>query len=132
MKRFGKYSILKPKKLDLDFISSIPSSIKKPEYFKSGIPQDLIVNVPIYKNDSLEKIKKVNALTRNTLEWISDHVKPGITTARLNQLAHDKIIASNAYPSPLFYHNYPASICTSVNNVICHGKFTNLIIRTSR
>lgn len=126
MHRFGKYALIKPKRLDLDFIpwkSSFPQNIETPEYFKTGIPKELITDIPIYKSPELDKIKRVNALTRDTLEWICDYVKPGVTTAQLNKMVHDKIIANNAYPSPLYYHSYPASICTSVNNVICHGMF---------
>ena len=87
----------------------------------SGIPKDLITQIPVYKGPSLDRIKNVNALTRDVLEWICEQVKPGLCTAQLNKMVHDKIISHKAYPSPLYYHSFPASICTSVNNVICHG-----------
>lgn len=44
-----------------------------------------------------------------------------MTTDELDKFAHDLIISNNAYPSPLLYHEFPKSICTSVNNVACHG-----------
>ena len=48
-------------------------------------------------------------------------VRPGITTDELDAICHDACIARGAYPSPLNYHGYPKSLCTSVNEVICHG-----------
>jgi len=48
-------------------------------------------------------------------------IKVGITTDEINNAVHDFIIENNAYPSPLNYHGFPKSICTSVNEVICHG-----------
>ena len=52
---------------------------------------------------------------------IEPYVKPGVTTNRLNQLCHDFILANGAIPSPLNYRGFPKSICTSVNEEICHG-----------
>lgn len=48
-------------------------------------------------------------------------VKPGVTTDEIDRIVHDAVIARNAYPSPYNYHNYPRSVCTSINEVICHG-----------
>lgn len=48
-------------------------------------------------------------------------VKPGITTDEIDQAVHDMIVAAGAYPSPLNYGKFPKSVCTSVNEVMCHG-----------
>jgi len=48
-------------------------------------------------------------------------VKPGITTDSINRFVHDETLKAGAYPSPLNYHGFPKSVCTSVNNVVCHG-----------
>src|SRR5690606_4874670 len=48
-------------------------------------------------------------------------VRPGITTDEIDAAVHEMTIAAGAYPSPLNYHGYPKSVCTSVNEVICHG-----------
>lgn len=45
----------------------------------------------------------------------------GVTTDEIDELVHNLCIAHNAYPSPLNYHSFPKSVCTSVNNVACHG-----------
>lgn len=48
-------------------------------------------------------------------------VKPGVTTDSIDKAVHDFLIANEAYPSPLNYYHFPKSLCTSVNEVICHG-----------
>ena len=60
-------------------------------------------------------------LAAKTLKFIEPHIKPGVSTEELNQLCHDFITQNGAYPSPLNYHGFPKSICTSRNEVICHG-----------
>jgi methionyl aminopeptidase len=55
------------------------------------------------------------------LRLAGEFVKPGITTDDIDVYVHDLCIANNSYPSPLNYHGYPKSVCTSVNEVICHG-----------
>lgn len=47
--------------------------------------------------------------------------QPGVTTEEIDEFVHEQTIASNAYPSPLLYCGFPKSVCTSVNNVVCHG-----------
>lgn len=61
-------------------------------------------------------------LAAEVLDMITPHVKPGVTTDELNTLCHQFIVNDqNAIPAPLNYRGFPKSICTSVNNVICHG-----------
>lgn len=60
-------------------------------------------------------------LAAQTLEYIAPFVKSGVTTEYLNGLCHEYIIKNGAYPSPLNYHGFPKSVCTSLNEVICHG-----------
>ncbi len=69
----------------------------------------------------LEIMRKSCQLAADTLVYIEPYIKPGISTEELNQLCHDFIVEHGAYPSPLNYHGFPKSICTSVNEVICHG-----------
>jgi methionyl aminopeptidase len=61
------------------------------------------------------------ALATQTLEYIEPFVVPGVSTEELNKLCHDFITKHGAYPSPLNYHGFPKSVCTSLNEVICHG-----------
>lgn len=60
-------------------------------------------------------------LASDTLAMIRDHIKPGISTDELDKICHKYITERGGYPSPLNYHGYPKSICTSLNHVVCHG-----------
>jgi len=60
-------------------------------------------------------------LAREVLNTVSEKISAGITTDELDALAHTECIVRGAYPSPLQYRGFPKSICTSVNNVACHG-----------
>src|SRR5580698_3699098 len=60
-------------------------------------------------------------LAAATLDMITPYVRPGISTAELDQLCHDYILANGATPAPLNYRGFPKSICTSINHVVCHG-----------
>lgn len=69
----------------------------------------------------IEGIKKSCQLATKTLDYLSAFAKPGISTQKINDLAHQFIIDNKATPAPLNYNGFPGSICTSVNNVVCHG-----------
>lgn len=76
----------------------------------------------IIKNaKQIEGIKKSSLLAAQTLKYLSQHIKPGISTQKLNDLAHEFILDNGAIPAPLNYDGFPKSICTSVNDVVCHG-----------
>ena len=63
----------------------------------------------------------MGVLSRKVLDFAGLLVKAGVTTDYIDEQVHKFIIDSKAYPSPLNYYNFPKSICTSVNEVICHG-----------
>ncbi len=69
----------------------------------------------------IELMRATCKLAAQTLEYIAPYVVPGVSTEELNKLCHDYIIQHGAYPSPLNYHGFPKSVCTSLNEVICHG-----------
>jgi methionyl aminopeptidase len=69
----------------------------------------------------VELMRATSKLAAQTLEYIAPFVVPGASTEELNRLCHDYIIQHGAYPSPLNYHGFPKSVCTSLNEVICHG-----------
>merc|ERR1712070_35410 len=60
-------------------------------------------------------------LGRECLDAAHRIVRPGVTTDEIDRLVHDITIEAGAYPAPLNYHGFPKSLCTSVNEVICHG-----------
>ncbi len=72
--------------------------------------------------EEIEKMRIAGKLAATVLEMIEPYVKPGMTTNELNQICHDYIVnEQQAVPAPLNYHGFPKSICTSVNQVVCHG-----------
>lgn len=79
------------------------------------------MTVKIHTKADFEKMRASGKLAAQTLDFITEHVKPGVTTDALNKLCHDFIVSHGAVPAPLNYKGFPKSICTSVNHVICHG-----------
>lgn len=76
----------------------------------------------IIKNSAeIEGIRRSSHLAAETLQYLSQFVKPGTNTEELNTLAHKYIISHHAVPAPLNYGGFPKSICTSINDVVCHG-----------
>lgn len=72
--------------------------------------------------EQIEKMRIAGRLAAEVLEILDQHVKAGVTTNQLNDIAHQHITeVQNAIPAPLNYMGFPKSICTSVNNVVCHG-----------
>lgn len=68
-----------------------------------------------------EGMRKAGQLAAATLDMITAHVLPGVTTEELDRLCHDYTLKHNAVPAPLNYKGFPKSICTSINHVVCHG-----------
>ena len=66
-------------------------------------------------------MRAAGQLAAATLDMITSHVVPGVTTGRLDALCHEFIVSHGAVPAPLNYRGYPKSICTSINHVVCHG-----------
>jgi methionyl aminopeptidase len=82
---------------------------------------DTLATIKIHTPDDFEGMRKAGRLAAETLDFITPHVVPGVSTEALNQLCHDFIIQAGAIPAPLGYRGFPKSICTSVNHVVCHG-----------
>jgi len=78
-------------------------------------------NITIYQPKDFEGMRKAGRLAAETLDYITDFVKVGITTGELNDLCHNYIVDKGATPATLGYHGYPKSCCTSINHAICHG-----------
>ncbi len=82
---------------------------------------ELDMGVTIKSAAEIEKMRAAGSLAAEVLEMIEPHVEVGITTGELDRICHDYIISKGAIPAPLNYHGFPRSICTSVNDVVCHG-----------
>jgi methionyl aminopeptidase len=80
------------------------------------------MSITIKNESEINKMRIAGKLAAEVLEMIEPYVVPGVTTNALNQLCHDYIIQEQqAIPAPLNYRGFPKSICTSVNQTICHG-----------
>lgn len=66
-------------------------------------------------------MRKACRLAAQTLEYVRPFIKPGLSTNEIDKMVHDYTLRNGAKPSPLGYHGYPKSVCTSINSVICHG-----------
>ena len=77
--------------------------------------------IKIHGPAEFEAMRRAGRLAAETLDFITPHVLPGVTTDRLDQLCHSFIVDRGAVPAPLNYRGFPRSICTSVNHVVCHG-----------
>lgn len=74
-------------------------------------------------------MKTVCALAADTLNRVADLVAPGVTTEQINRFVHEDTLAKGAIPAPLNYRGFPKSVCTSVNEVVCHGIPSSQILR---
>ncbi|KFM24263.1 Methionine aminopeptidase 1A [Auxenochlorella protothecoides] len=105
---------------------SIPDSIPKPEWYSTG-RADVEVSsrqqhTPIPRfGKAAEGIRAACTLGRKVLDLAHAAVAPGVTTDEIDRVVHEATIAAGAYPSPYNYFNFPKSVCTSVNEIICHG-----------
>ena len=77
--------------------------------------------ITIHQPEDFEFMRAAGRLAAETLDMITPHVVPGGTTASLDRLCHEFILAHGAQPAPLNYRGYPKSVCTSINHVVCHG-----------
>jgi len=77
--------------------------------------------IKIHGADAFEGMRRAGTLAAATLDFITPHVRPGISTGELDRLCHEFIVGHDAIPAPLNYRGFPKSICTSINHVVCHG-----------
>ncbi len=69
----------------------------------------------------IDAIRKSCQMAAETLLLVGDNLRAGMTTEEINRLVHDDTVRQGAIPSPLNYHGFPKSVCTSINEVVCHG-----------
>ncbi len=99
---------------------SVPVGIRRPEYVGKPAPTKH-VGGDRYDEDTIARIRRASRLAARALRRVLEASKPGVTTDYLDQIGHEFLIANGAYPSTLGYRGFPKSLCTSVNEVICHG-----------
>ena len=99
---------------------AVPDSIKPTDYYLSGKPRRW--DEPMVKSpEIIEAMRIACRVAAEVLAVTGAAVAPGVTTDELDRIAHQAYIDRGSFPSTLNYHGYPKSVCTSVNEVICHG-----------
>ncbi|MDP9182729.1 MAG: type I methionyl aminopeptidase [Actinomycetota bacterium] len=101
---------------------TVPDHIERPPYAndpkgrpgvrESSAPKDA---------ETIEKMRRAGRAAAEVLQLVGAAVKPGVTTDELDRICHEACIERGGYPSPLGYNGFPKSLCTSINEVICHG-----------
>ena len=100
----------------------VPGAITRPHYVdaRPGTPADY--DDPMVKDpDTIARMRVAGRIAADAIVEVGKHVAPGVTTDELDRIGHEFMISRGAYPSTLGYKGYPKSLCTSVNEVICHG-----------
>ena len=99
---------------------AVPADIGRPPYADTGDVEPW--DEPRIKSpDVIDRMRRAGSVAAEILRLAGEAVRPGVTTDEIDAYVHDLYIERGAYPSPLNYHGYPKSLCTSVNEVICHG-----------
>jgi methionyl aminopeptidase len=100
-------------------LRAVPASITVPEYVGRKRPR---IGEPDVKDaETLARMRVAGRIAAQALAEVGRHVAPGVTTDELDRVGHEFLVAHGAYPSTLGYRGYPKSLCTSLNEVICHG-----------
>jgi len=98
------------------------SDIIPPPYAEKGIPPNHDDTILIFSEDEyLANMRHAAKLARRVLDHACSVAKPGVTTDEVDVAVHEALLEAGAYPSPLNYVGFPKSLCSSVNEVICHG-----------
>jgi methionyl aminopeptidase len=98
------------------------SNLEKKVGYK--IPRDIMKT-----EEQIDGIRKSCKLTHEILDMVSERIKAGVTTNDINTWVHEYTVEHNAYPAPLGYSGFPKSVCTSINDVICHGIPDDTVIK---
>ncbi len=98
----------------------VPAHIPRPEYVDKEAPTPF-TGSEVKDDETIERMRVASRLAAQALQLVGKHVEPGITTDELDRIGHEFLVDNDAYPSTLGYRSFPKSLCTSVNEVICHG-----------
>ena len=101
-------------------LRTVPAGIARPDYAATGIPSDRGARA-VRTPDEISAMRIAGRVAAAALVEVGTHVRPGITTDELDRIGHEAMVDAGAYPSTLNYRGYPKSLCSSVNEIICHG-----------
>lgn len=98
----------------------VPAAIARPEYVDRPAPAPWRGS-DVLDPETVGRVRVAARIAAQALEEVGRHVRPGVTTDELDAIGHDFLVAHGAYPSTLGYRGFPKSLCTSLNEVVCHG-----------
>lgn len=99
---------------------SVPSDIERPEYVGKKAPAENTAS-EVKSPEVIERIRIASRIAAQALAEVGKACQPGTTTDELDRLGHEFLMDHKAYPSTLGYRGFPKSLCSSINEVICHG-----------
>jgi methionyl aminopeptidase len=106
----------------------VPASIPRPEYV--GKPGPTPYTGPeVQDAETVDRMRIASRIAAQAMEAAAKAIAPGVTTDELDRIAHEFMVDHQAYPSDLGYRGFPKSLCTSVNEVICHGIPDSTVLR---
>jgi methionyl aminopeptidase len=100
---------------------TVPADIPRPPYAHTGTPPSSAQESDVRSPEVLERMRRAGAAAAEVLIEVGEAIAPGVTTDELDAIGHRAAIERGAYPSPLNYRGFRKSLCSSVNEVICHG-----------
>lgn len=98
----------------------VPADIERPQYVGKPGPARF-KGSEVKDTDTIERMRLAGKIAAQALAEVGRHIAPGVTTDELDRIGHEFLIDAGAYPSTLGYRGYPKSLCSSVNECICHG-----------
>jgi methionyl aminopeptidase len=98
----------------------VPAHIVRPEYVDKPAPARF-TGSEVKDAETIAKMRVAGRLAAQARELVGSHVEPGVTTDELDRIGHEFLCDNGAYPSTLGYRGFPKSLCSSVNEVVCHG-----------
>ena len=119
----GAATLVRPRPVKPGIVSlrrTVPPEIVRPEYALSGEPAPH-KGSNVQPPEVVERMRHAGAVAAEVLLAVGEMIEPGMTTDEVDVFVHERCLAAGAYPSTLNYRGYPKSVCTSVNEVICHG-----------
>jgi methionyl aminopeptidase len=98
----------------------VPAHIPRPEYVDQPAPERF-TGSEVKDAETIEKMRVAGRIAAQALQEVGKNVAPGVTHDELDRIGHEFLLDHDAYPSTLGYRGFPKSLCTSANEVICHG-----------
>jgi methionyl aminopeptidase len=107
---------------------SVPSNIVRPEYVGKSAPAKF-TGSDVKTPEQIAKIRAAGRIAAQAIRLVGEACKPGVTTDELDRIGHEFVVSQGAYPSTLGYRGFPKSLCSSINEVICHGIPDDTVLR---